>query len=166
MKSPFLFLFLFACCSVASAAEAQGKVTSYGVFRLSGKEEVVKSPDTPTGVTRIAADTPVLIAPTNHIPAKMGVLFGMWYEITNVAAPDGDISVTKVARHPPLKKPDGTTSTGFKFVEKQSVKDGRVNAWTGYGFDYDYELVAGDWEIEMQLNGKTVCKQKFIVFKP
>lgn len=89
----------------------------------------------------------------------------MWFEISNVPLPDGEVEVTKIARHPAITKPDGTTSKGFTFVEKQWVKDGRVVGWTGYGFDHPYELAAGDWEFEMQFKGKPVCKQKFTVFK-
>src|SRR5207249_296509 len=148
-----------------TAEEVQGKVLSYGLFRFSGKEEIVNSPETTSGVTRVPAGTPILIASTNRIPAKMGVRFGMSYEIINVVAPDGQIKVTKIARHPKITKPDGTTSEGFTFTEPQWIKGGRVVGWTGYGFDHDYELAAGDWEFEMQLEGKTLLKQKFTVFK-
>jgi hypothetical protein len=166
MKKTLLLSFLLAASfSVASAGETQGKVASYGLFKTSNKEEIVKSPETTSGVTRIPAGTPILTISTNRIPAKIGVRFGMWYEITNVPAPDGEIEVTKIAKHPAITKPDGTTSKGFTFVEKQWVKDGRIVGWTGYGFDHNYELATGDWEFEMQFKGKTVCKQKFTVFK-
>jgi len=164
MKKLLLLTFL-VCCSSVKAEDAQGKVLNYGLFKPSGEEKIVKSPETTSGFTRIPAGTSILIASTNRIPARLGVRFGMWYEITNVAAPDGEIEVTKIARHPTIKKPDGTTAMGFTFVEKQWVKAGRILAWTGYGFDHSNELVAGDWEFEMQFKGKTVCKQKFTVFK-
>lgn len=163
-----LLLSILTClpCSVALAAEAQGKVLSYGLFRFSGKEEVVKSPETTSGVTRVPAGTPILVASTNRIPARIGVRFGMSYELVNVAAPDGEIKVTKIARHPRITKPGGKVSEGFTFLEPQWIKGGRVVGWTGYGFDHEYELAAGDWEFEMQLEGKTLLKQKFTVFKP
>jgi hypothetical protein len=62
---------IFACCFVVSAADVQGKVTSYGLFKVSGKEEVVNSPETPSGITRIPAYTPILITPTDRVPAKI-----------------------------------------------------------------------------------------------
>jgi hypothetical protein len=82
-----------------------------------------------------------------------------------VSLPDGGVEVTKIARHPAITKPDGTTTYGFTFNEKQSVKDGRVIGWTGYGFDHDYELASGDWAFEMKFGGKSVCKHKFTVLK-
>jgi hypothetical protein len=158
-------ILMVACCSLASAPTVQGKVTSYGLLKLSGKEEIVKSPETTSGFTRIPANTPFIVTSTNRVPANIGVRFGFWYEIDNVPGPDGEVELTKIVRHPVITKPDGTTSTGFTFIEKQDVKGGRVVAITGYGLDHDYELVAGDWEFEMQYGGVTVCKQKFTVFK-
>lgn len=135
------------------------------MFIVSGKEEIIQSPETPSGITRVPAGAPIFISVTNRIPAKIGVRFGFVYEIANVAAPDGAVEITKIAKHPAITKPDGTTSKGFTFVEKQFVTGGKVVGWTGYGFDHDYELATGDWEFEMQFGGQTVCKQKFTVFK-
>lgn len=143
----------------------QGKVTSCGLFRFSGKEEIIQSPQTPSGITRVPAGTPILIASTNRIPAKIGVRFGFQYELINVPVPDGVVEITKIARHPAITKPDGTISKGFTFVEKQFLTGGRAVGWTGYGLDHDYELATGDWEFEMLFAGQTVCKQEFTVFK-
>ena len=139
-RQMLLPLLLTTVCSVEAAADIQGKIVNYGLFKVSGKEEILKSPETPSGVTRVPAGTPILTATTNRIPAKIGVRFGMWYEITNLPIKDGELEVVKSATHPAITKPDGTTSKGFTFVEKQWVKDGRVVGWTGYGFDHNYEL--------------------------
>ena len=143
----------------------QGKVTNYGLLRFSDREEIIRTPETPSGITRVTAGTPIFVVTTNQIPAKIGVRFGFKYEIANVPAPDGVVEITKIVKHPVITKPDGTTAKGFTFVEKQPVTGGRVVAWTGYGLDHDYELVTGDWEFEMQFAGQTVCKQKFTVYK-
>lgn len=166
MKSLYSFIFLmFAFCTLASTPGTQGKITDFGIFRFSSKEEVIKSPETPSGVTRIPAGAPILVCSTNVIPAKIGVRFGMTYEISNMPVQDGIVEITKIARHPRITKPDGTTADGFMFVEKQYVQGGRVVGWTGYGFDHDYELVTGEWVFEMQFDGKTICTQKFTVVK-
>ena len=157
------FLLLF-CITVSTAAEVKGRVLNYGVFKRSEKEEVVKTPETTSGITRIPSGIPILTTATNRIPAKTGICFGMWYEVTNLKAKDGDsVDIVKVVRHPMMTKPDGTTSKGFTFVEKQIAKDGRVLSWTGYGFDHPYELAPGVWEIAMKHDGKTLFTQEFIV---
>ncbi len=165
-RSPILALLIFVtCCCVASTIGIQSKILNCGIFRFSSKEEVISSPETPSGITRVPAGAPIFVSATNRIPARIGIRFGMTYEINNLPVPDGEVEITKIAKHPLITKPDGTTSTGFTFVEKQLVKDGHVVGWTGYGFDHDYELATGRWEFEMQFDGKTLCKQEFVVFK-
>ena len=167
MKRLFSFLCLMvACCSIASALtihREKSRDTDYSKFL--GKEEIVKSPETPSGITRIPAGAPFIATSTNRVPAKIGVIFGFWYEIDNVPALDGEVGLTTIVRHPSITKPDGTVSNGFTTIEKQDIKSGRVVGMTGYELDHDYELVAGDWQFEMQYGGVTVCKQKFTVFK-
>jgi hypothetical protein len=108
----------------------------------------------------------VLVSQTNRIPARLGIRFGFWYEITNLPVKDGDlVEIVKVVKHPPITKPDGTMSKGFEFTETPVVRDGRTKGWTGYGFDQRYELAPGIWEFEMKYNGATVCKCSFEVVK-
>jgi hypothetical protein len=166
MKRLYTLVFLaITCVAIASTQGIQGKITNFGIFRSASKEEVIKSPQTPSGVTRVDVGGPILVCATNIIPAKIGILFGMSYEISNVPGPDRVIDVTKIARHPRITKPDGTTTDGFTSIEKQPVLGGKVEGFTGYGFDHDYELVAGDWEFEIQYGGQTIGTQKFTVLK-
>jgi len=170
MKKLFLLLTLmFAWCVVAESADVRGRVISYGLFKIPAKGESVKAPKTPTGETQVIENVPqnkpVLISSTNRIPAKIGIQFGMWYEIANVPVANGEVEVTAVVKHPTITKPDGESSIGFTVVENVSVKDQRIVSWSGYGFEYDYELAAGEWEFEIQFKGTTICKQKFTVFK-
>jgi Domain of unknown function (DUF3859) len=161
-----LSFLLFAGCSVAGAAEVQGKVTRHGVFEVSGREETVNSPETTTGVTGILADAPLLVASTNRIPAKIGVNFGLWCEIANVPVANHEVELTVVVTHPAITRPDGTIWKGFTTVEKASARNGQVVSWTLYRLEYAYELVTGEWEFEIQFKGETVCKQTFTTFKP
>ncbi len=160
-----LFCLMCACCVFASVSGIQGKVTSFGIFRFTGQDEVIKTPETSSGVTRAVSGTRILVSATNVIPAKIGLRFGFTYEISNVPASDGPTTITKVVRHPRITKPDGTKIDGFTFAEPQYVQGGRVFGYTGYGFDHDYELVVGDWEFELQYSGKIICTQKFVVVK-
>jgi len=45
--------------------------------------------------------------------------------------------------------PDGTVSTGSDFIIKRKLSSNQVIAYTGYGFDEDYELVEGEWSFEI-----------------
>jgi len=148
------------------AGEPRGQILKYGIFKRAAQEQIIKTPETPSGVTRVPAGNLTVSTTTNRIPARKGVQFGIRYEVTNLDLKDGEIfEITKVTTHPPMKKPDGTVTESFSFVERAPVQNGRVEAQTGYGFDHDYELVTGLWRIEMQLNGKTLMTQEFTVFK-
>ena len=165
-RSFILILCPAACLSISLAADIQGRVLMSGIFKISKEVESVKSPQTPSGLTSVPANTPILISQTNRIPARLGIRFGFWYEITNLSVKDGElVELVKVVRHPPITKPDGTVSKSFEFTETPPVSDGRAKGWTGYGFDQRYELAIGTWEFEMKYKGTTVCKCTFDVVK-
>jgi len=158
--------FVALCVTYVNAGEPKGRILKYGIFKQTEKEEIIRTPETPSGVTRIPAGYMSIVTVTNRIPARIGIKFGIRYEVTNLNVKDGDFfEITKVTTHPPMKKPDGKTWGSFSFAEKAPVKNGRVEAQTGYGFDHDYELVTGVWRIEMKLDGKTLLRQEFTVFK-
>ena len=166
MKRSLVFLsILFGFCFVSFGDEVQGKVTSYGIFKVTEQREIEPAPQTPTGANQRLLAGPVLVTSTNRIPAKIGVQFGLWYEINNLPVHNGEVEVTAIVSLPTITKPDGTTSKEFKVVQKQVSKDGVLVSWSGYGFEDDFELVTGDWDIKIQFNGKTVCAQEFSVFK-
>ena len=147
----------------AEGAEIKGKVLSYGIFGFQGEVQKVKTPGTPSGSVGVINGVPVLMTATNRIPAKIGVQFGMFYEISNLRNPNGVVMVTKICRHPPITRPDGTVWTHFAVTETPRVRDGWVFTWTGFTFDHPYELVPGKWEIEIEFKGKPICKQEFTV---
>ncbi len=162
-----LILGLLVFCAVhLIAGEPKGRILKYGIFKRADREEIVETPETPSGVTRLPAGYLSIAVITNRIPARKGIQFGIRYEVTNLDLKDGEtVEITKVTTHPPMKKPDGKVYESFSFVEKSLVTKGRVEAQTGYGFDHDYELVPGVWRIEMELAGKTLIAQEFSVFK-
>jgi hypothetical protein len=166
MKGILLLGLIALSTTCLIADEPKGQILNYGIFKRAAREEVVKTPETPSGVTRKPASDVTLSVTTNRIPARKGVQFGIAYEVTNLDLKDGEIfAITKVTTHPPMKRPDGKVTERFSFVERLPVQNGRAEARTGYGFDHDYELVTGVWRIEMQLNGKTLMTQEFTVFK-
>lgn len=156
---------VFFGCTTAKPPGIEGKIVNCGVYIFPDKAVIIKTPETASGVTYIPAGKPVLMTATNRIPAWLGIRFGMTYYVKNLPVANGYVDITKIAKHPLMTKPDGTTSTGFTTVEKQFVKDGQLVGWTGYGFDHDYELAPGRWEFTVMFEGQPLCKQDFTVFK-
>src|SRR5262245_51319061 len=125
--------FVALCVTQLVAAEAKGKILKAGIFKRAEKEEIISTPETPSGITRIPAGYLILATDTNRIPARKGVQFGLRYEITGLDLKDGDfVEVTKVTSHPPMRKPDGKTWESFSFIERVPVQKGRAEAQTGY----------------------------------
>jgi hypothetical protein len=157
-------LLVICCFSVATADDARGKITDYGITKLSNEQMIIKDPHSPTGERRVPNAANVLVI-TNRIPARIGVNFGIAYEISNLQLKDGEtVEVVSAARFPVMTKPDGTTSNGYDGIVKLRVQDRRAAGSTGYSFEHDYELVPGSWEFEIRFQGRTLCKQEFTVF--
>ena len=168
MKHRLLFSVALVLNSVllCSGAEVRGTVLNYGIFKKDMPEQVVRTPGTSSGVTRVGIGPREIITQTNRIPAKIGSCFGLTFEVSNLATTNGAlIDIVKVVTHPPMTRPDGTVSKGFTFVEKAVVENGRATNWSGYGFDHPYELVPGLWLFEMRFEGKALVKQQFTVVR-
>lgn len=146
-------------------AEPVGIIREFGIYKRAEKEQVIVTPETSSGLTRIPAGQLSLQTKTNRIPAKLGLAFGITYEVSvsNGASPE-TIEVLKVVSHPPMTKPDGQVARGFTIRETLPAKNGKAIAQTGYSFDHAYELVPGTWTIEVRHEGKTLVKQVFKVF--
>ncbi len=166
MKSLLVASALLAAGCVAGAAEARGTIESHGLYRVFQEKAALVSPESISGVKRVAAGMPILVSSTERVPARIGACFGLFYEITNTPAVNGPVYLTTICRHPVIHKPDGTVAKGFVSTDPHLAKNGRIVGWAGYHFDQDYELAEGGWNFEIQLNGATMIQQAFTVFAP
>lgn len=159
-----VLFFALAFVTPSFAANPVGKVIVYGIFKTTEKQ-LIKTPETPSGITRLGSANLNVIAITNRIPSKRGLTFGIVYEISNLGIKDGDfVEVNDVTKCPPIKKPDGTICESFTSAKKLQVHANKVGTFSGYTFDLDYEMVAGNWNTEILLNGKPVVTQAFTVY--
>ncbi|MEY2556850.1 MAG: hypothetical protein QOE34_275 [Verrucomicrobiota bacterium] len=159
----WIALLTLACSATANAGDIKARIVGYGTYKVSDKYKRIETQDAPSGAGRSYNEGPIFTAVTDHIPARMGIRFGIVFELTNLPAFPGTMDLVQVLKYPPIHKPDGTTSTRFERPLKLAVSNGRIASWTGYGFDHDYELVPGIWTFEIKFRGKTLCKQDFKV---
>ena len=153
-----VFMAVFAV-SAQEQADRKAVIGDYGVFEPVGGEVKTALPQATSGAKR----TPRGIRFVEHtriIPAKRGVQFGFDYEITG--AKQGPVDVMIIVSHPPIQKPDGSVSRGFKFREKIPVVGGKVKGFTGYSFDHDYELVPGEWKFEFWVREGKILEWTFV----
>jgi len=146
-------------------AGVKAETTGFGILKSLTPETVSQTPETTSGVTRDAKVIGV-VGQTNRIPATLGVRFGFAYFVQGLPS-TSKVVLKKIVKHPTIRKPDGTTSEGFVFLEHHTTSpQGTIKDYTGYGFDHSCELATGQWVIEMWYGEQKLIEQTFQVFKP
>jgi hypothetical protein len=135
-------------------------------FGLYESKRTGDKPDagTPSGSTHIVAEVAFYEA-TNRVPARLGTRFGIRYRI--VGEPAGAQVPIRVVWRLPAPGLRNPTSGN---VYRESVSDFAVpigQAWMrGYGFDSNWELVPGDWTLELWSGARKLLTKTFTVYKP
>ena len=146
-------------------AGAEATKTGFGIMKALTQEVVDDTPETTSGRTRTAVEVKV-VEQTSRIPARLGIRFGFTYSVTNLPA-GAQVVWKKTVKHPPIRKPDGSTSRGFTFLERHVTSPaGTIQTFTGYGFDHAYELASGEWTVELWYGKQRLLGHTFEVYDP
>lgn len=157
----FLTLMLFSSLVLAAP---KAKVLEYGYYEFTkGSERLANSTTTSGYVTRGAAK---LVEKTEKIPLKRGRLFGFRFRIFGLDKSVGVIPLELVVTHPEMEKPDGSLSTGYRYLMSLSLSNGAVEDKTGYRVNEEFEMVEGDWQFEYRFMNKTLIKRTFTTYLP
>ena len=145
-----------------------GYIFEYGIYNTVRNGRVVASLETGTGKV---VNSPVLDLKekTTRIPLIKGLFFSYRYRIQDMLKEDAIKPVAELRRvliHPPMKLPNGNTSTGSDRIVKERTSARQVIAFHGYGFHEDYELVEGEWTFQVWYRDKMMVEQKFTTYKP
>jgi hypothetical protein len=101
---------------------------------------------------------------TNKIPMIQGTEFGIEYQINS--RPRGrpmDITTIIKFPEPGLKQPRGRTYLTSKETKKVKIGEPQLH---GYGFDEDWELVAGEWVFEVWHKKAKLISKPFTIYDP
>lgn len=143
----------------------QGKVSQRGLYRMVRSGGVVDDSNTNTG--KVVSNPVIqLVKSTERIPLVKGAQMYLQYRIWPFPNQPAYVDLRRVLKHPGMKLPDGSVSTGSDFEVKRRVSSNHVIVYTGYGFDEDYELVEGDWVFEIWYGDKKLIEQKFTTYWP
>lgn len=154
-----LCLVLLALPSVCRAGPAV-EIIDFGLYDLS-LGETLEAPETGTGVTTMVSNE-TLLQETRVIPARVGVEFGYRYQITGVE-PGSEITLLYVLKRPPLVHPDTGDISRMDRHEKTSAA-GEAD-FDGYGFEFDWEMVSGEWSFEIYDRDRLLSAQSFTVIE-
>ena len=169
MRQVLSSLIAFALLGVAGVAEAQQPridridVLEFGLYEAK-KEDSRADPGTTTGRTNIVSSV-VFYETTTRIPARRGMGFGIRYLV--VGAPEGTTVPIRVVWRlpaPGLRNP----KSGNTYRESTSNIDVAIGTprLRGYSLDEDWEIVTGDWTIELWSGERRLLSRTFTLYKP
>ena len=145
----------------------KARILHWGIT-TPGNGVKVNAPDDPTGNHLfVTPGTTTLETETNRIPARLGVSFGCYCEVSGLPQKLGDkTEIQTVWTYPQMVKPDGSISKWFASADLSRINtDGGVRGWVGYRFEKDFELVLGEWKFELRYEGKTLATQTFTIYR-
>lgn len=161
-----LFLALAACVSAPGArpsSTVQGTVEEFGVIASETQPTARANPETPQG-HEIYIEQPSITRQTKVIEARVGTTFGFRFMVSGLK-PDTNVTLRKVVKYPPMRLPDGTISQGYSTKVGPTPVDGegRIGFVEGYTLESEYELVTGQWTMEIWYGSQKLVSQDFDV---
>jgi Domain of unknown function (DUF3859) len=101
---------------------------------------------------------------TSRVPGRLGTRFGFRYRVRGIAA-DQAVELAKLTVFPPPGLTD--PRRGRSHAANRSVirVKGETPFTTGYSFDEPWEIVPGEWRIELWYGGRKLVEQRYTVVR-
>ncbi len=151
-----IVLFLSSCAGVNSPPTqiSDIKLLDYGLMKINVKETIEKS-TTASGKYNVT-DGVEFLERTTNITAKKKNTFGIKYQVNGTPA-GRKVDLTLKVIHPKIKG---------KTLSSARVK-GTIGSWRSsfYTFDKDYELVEGEWKMQVWFESSMLLEKTFTVNK-
>lgn len=166
VKSWLLVLFILANIIPAVGAENKYKaeITEFGYYKKNTEQERHRNIASTTGYVKVGGAVE-LEQSTNEIPLKLSRLFGFKFRIEGFGNKEA-AQFKLVVVHPQIRRPNGSTSTGYSYPVLLPVNNGVINNQSGYSIDHEYEMVEGDWTFEYWYNSEKLLSQTFKTVMP
>ena len=100
------------------------------------------------------------VSGNKEIEGKLGVEFGILYELQGVHTRK-KMKLKRVLRVPQ----PGLPEEGTELIDYVTLTAGK-ESYFGYGFDYSYEIIEGEWIFEIWYREKRLLLEKFSVLIP
>jgi hypothetical protein len=155
-------VFIAGCAMSAYAADLQGAVIGrYGIYQsdVTKKEPAAKA----AAGYKTVSENIVFMLQTDKIMAAAGTKFGFEYIIQG--SPEGDkVDLMVKYLHPPMTNPaSGKTFAGQDIITEQRTIGGPE--LIGYEFDEAWEIVPGQWTIQLFYGDKKLAEKTFQIIK-
>lgn len=150
--------------TTVAVATPKAEILEYGYYEFSTSAKRSAHPATTSGFVQTGEAQ--LVKQAERIPIEQGRLFGFRFIITGMDPNIGQLPLELVVTHPKMEKPDGTSSTGYRYTLGLVLNQGVVEDKTGYRMSEKYEMVEGDWVFEYLFMNSPLMVQRFTTYKP
>jgi hypothetical protein len=153
-----LSIHLIACSSKIKVEAI--KIVDYGLY----EREITKRVKTEYGAADFIKNVK-LVEKTEKIPAKIGTSFGLQFLVEG--KPKGEAVVLKIVLlfpQPGLRNPK-TDKIYHKLEGPNKCMIGETS-YTGFEFEQEWNLVPGEWKIQLWYNDKMMAEKAFSIYKP
>lgn len=152
------------CSKAPETTNIQGRVLGYGILKPPAPR--TNAPRQLTQGTNSAPRTqlPTISPTTNVIPARIGLSFGMLYEIAGFKTNTDAVELVTVTKFPKMTFPDKSSAIAFTRLTRSPVNNGFTWGISAFTFEHPFELVPGEWQMQVSYGNKTVAQQTFTVY--
>ncbi len=164
-KYVFLFCLLIVFPSFCLANELYGtEIIEYGIYKVEDKPKIIPNSEIPGGIQKKIKKS-VLITNTDHIPAILNTKFGIRYLIKG--KPDGAQVKTRTKWiYPEAGMRDPDTGRVYDHIEYSSTDRIGKPQYSGYSLEEEWELIPGEWILQVWIDNKKLIEKRFILYKP
>ena len=162
---PALFLATFLVPALASFPvladdDPEVRIKDFGLYQTRAKAQV-PHPNSATGALNIVSRLR-FIRQTERIFAQIGRSFGWRYRLHAVPK---EARITFRTLHPPITNPSTGQTLRLSWRTEVVREPGNLR-YTGYTFDYAWELAEGRWAFQIIYRGRVIGEQAFTVVVP
>ena len=161
-RNLLIFLILTGATSYAMADQSISiKILDYGI---AGASDTSREDNKDVISGYITSGKNITIKETTErIPATMGINFGFHYLV--MSAEDKNIVLDVKVLHPPLTNPN-TQETKVSDEWQERAHCLMFKGFEGWTFDNDWELVPGEWIVQIYYKGEKLVEKSFVIYKP
>ncbi len=134
------------------------KELDYGLAKVNGRTSE-KLSTSPTGTHGWLADFEI-IDKTYSIQALPKANFGVVYIVNANDTVDIDVVIEWI--YP--KKITNEKGETFKSIKYTTTRPTNIPSASSYSLDEPYEMVKGDWKMNIYIENKRVCSKTFVLF--
>jgi hypothetical protein len=135
------------------------QLLEFGTFRKLASTNDVSEPGSLTGA-RHAVSKVALIESTTNVPARIGTSFG--FRVKFLGTPSNEVvPCTAKCLHPKLTDPSSGRSSQVDQWDISGLS--RQDGYVGYTLDNDWELVPGQWTLQVFQDSRLVLEKTFNV---